>query len=301
MWRPLDVSSLEKIETGLSFFLAGMRGIYLFVDGEIKRVFYNKSYWTSVSVGPAGIWLLPKATHPVVLWINNTNAKGNIIFPQEIGGPFSDSIIDIDVGPTGLVFIMSESRICARIGINDTQSEGSAWNCTSQNAELLSCGIDGYFFVNGINITYQPENKTLKMQQFFTPFQCHILDIDAGLNYELWVVTDSHDVYRRVGTNARLPWGSNWKLVPGIQLDTISIGVFGPVGILASSGNSQAVTVILNGKNKAFLAHHLKNPKHDGKIVSVYCSREKGCANNFIVFSCVKVNFEVWVLKTAFL
>ena len=255
VWRTLDVGPSKKIETGLSFLFVGidkMNSNYLLVDGERKfKHSLDIRRWISVSVGPTGIWLLAEATNALVLWINNANAKDSNISPREIDGLLNDTIKDIDVGPTGLVFIRSGRSICSRIGINDTQPEGSGWNCIPQNAELLSSGIDGCFFVNGINITYQPENKTQKMQQFFTPFQNHIEDIDAGLNYELWVVTDSHDVYRRIGTSARLPWGSYWELVPGIQLNTISIGIFGPVGRLASSGSNEAVTVILNGKNKA--------------------------------------------------
>ena len=253
VWRTLDAGPSKKIETGLSFLFVGIAKVYtnmnyLFIDvidGERKVVLPVdiSPSWISVSVGPTGIWFVPEAKNFVVLWVSNTNAKDSIISPQEIDGP--DSIKDIDVGPTGLVFIINGSQICSRIGINDSQPVGSDWNCTAGNAELLSCGIDGCFFVKGVNITYQPENKTQKMQQFFTPFKNHIQDIDAGQNYELWVVTHFHDVYRRSGTSARLPCGSNWELVPGIQLSTISIGIFGPVGILASGGNGQAV--ILNG------------------------------------------------------
>lgn len=192
----------------------------------------------SVSVGPTGIWALSDGT---VEWMSNKK------FWQTMDNPI-DSSSGIDAGPTGIVYLINGSHICSRIGISDSKPEGTDWICTVGNARLLSSGIDGCFFVNGQNITYQPENKTQRTQQVSTPFQDTIKDIDAGLNYELWVVTRNHDVYRRIGTSAQSPCGFYWKLVPGIQLTTISIGIYGPVGILASGNTDQAV--ILNGKSR---------------------------------------------------
>jgi hypothetical protein len=253
----------QKIETGLSFLLVRTYSVevHLIAKGEERTltpaseyVQYMNFYVLVVSVGPTGIWALSKYYHlgevvTVVHWTSNKNAKDKEIFKQKIDNPINiDSSSGIDAGPTGIVYLINGSHICSRIGISDSKPEGTDWNCTVGNAGLLSCGIDGCFFVNGQNITYQPENKTQRTQQFSTPFQNTIDDIDAGLNYELWVVTNNHDVYRRIGTSAQSPCGFYWKLVPGIQLTTISIGIYGPVGILASGNTDQAV--ILNGKSR---------------------------------------------------
>ncbi len=255
IWRTLEVDSIQKIETGLSFFLAGndqQTQVYLFVDGEQKKVvsagggIYYRIF--SVSVGPTGIWALSRQPyeHGAVIWISNTNAREKQISGQNIDNPLGININnDIDVGPTGILYAITGNHICSRIGMSDSIPQGISWNCTSGQATLLSCGIDGCFFVQGASITYQPENKTQKTQQFSTPLQNDIKDIDTGLNYELWVVTSNYDVYRRIGTSARSPCGSSWELVPGIELKTISIGIFGPVGVLASGGQA----VILNGKH----------------------------------------------------
>lgn len=244
----------QKIETGLNFLLVRTYydQVHLIVKGKERTLMptLGSSWYILVSVGPTGIWALANySSGEVVRWMSNKNATHQKIFWQTMDNPINTGSSGIDAGPTGIVYLINGNYICSRIGISDSKPEGTDWNCTVGNARLLSCGIDGCFFVNGQNITYQPENKTQRTQQISTPFQDTIKDIDAGLNYELWVVTNNHDVYRRIGTSAHSPCGSYWKLVPGIQLTTISIGIYGPVGILASGTNNDQA-VILNGKSR---------------------------------------------------
>ena len=266
IWRGLNVRPSEKIETGLNTLLTGVMKEastfiwYLMMHNKPKKLVPFNFGFISVSVGPTGIWAISsehvstRNTRPEIhtFWISNKNAKENDTFSPNLDSPFiiSSRCHHIDVGPTGIVNAINGSHICSRVGINDTTPQGTAWNCKVGSATLLTCGIDGCFFVNSVNITYEPKSTTQNRTQFGTPFIKNISDIDAGLNYELWVVTETHDVYRRVGTNASSPCGSHWELVPGVQLRYISIGIFGPIATLAFPGQYSWSAVILNGKRR---------------------------------------------------
>lgn len=266
IWRAISQGYIynNSIQTGLSPLLADVHGAnqeYLQItEGSEKNYFklhlnLRSLSFISVSVGPTGIWALYKRNvqnEIRALFINNNDARNGI--SQEIDQSKSfasvSNISMIDVGPTNIVYAINGTHICSRVGINDTNPQGTSWKCSERKTELLSCGINGCYFVNRQNITFRPENETTMTVEFTTPNRCGIIDIDAGLNYELWVVTSSNDVYRRTGTSAYSPIGFSWELVPGIQLSTISIGIFGPVGILTGclvGGCGRAF--ILNGKN----------------------------------------------------
>lgn len=217
------------------------------VSVDDKTATFGDGPFKSVSVGPAGIWFINDGGK--IGWISNEIARSTLKCPvsvQYIDQPndWHATASDIDAGPTGIVYAVVENRICSRTGINDSQPQGTGWKCTSMSAiRQVSCGIDGCFFLNGTeHIMYRPEKEEQKFQVFAAPD--HVEDIDAGLNYELWVITKGNEVYQRIGTSAHSPTGSGWSRVHGVQLKTISIGFFGPVGIMVDQA------VILKGNRQ---------------------------------------------------
>ena len=143
-------------------------------------------------------------------------------------------------------------EFCARVGITYGNPKGSSWQCVSDGIEpsSLSCGVTGCFAVRSKRVFYRVgTNDTNPVGTAWLPLESgrfmDILEIAAGPRYELWAITTGiNSVYRIIGVTDQSPTGHAWEQVPDVHLSKVTIGIFGPVGVLKSMNR----VVALNGK-----------------------------------------------------
>lgn len=179
------------------------------------------------STGDSGTWAVDKNNQ--VRYLLPTGASVGDSWDY-VGSDFFKSI---DSGPKGYVFgVRSNGMLVYRDGISSFFPSGRQWVNLGQSLKSVSVGSYGIWGVDEFGKVYFARRPSdlkvfpISWRPIQGPF---ITKIDAGFGNQVWGLTNTGQVVKRVGVSHDTPFGISWAIQKEFLKDITvgSTGVFG--------------------------------------------------------------------------